>query len=549
MCTLTMMDRSQQRKQKLISVLAEPMRQWLGNQALLNRDAHSLRKFYCELAEGRWLQPAVHTVTLLFDATHLEGFGVSSDFLADGAKIDVTSPLIVEEDTLMDLASRFALQLCLHRVKQCLPWSSAVPNRFASFLSDDETRRQDALRFCKTSYECFLAAKEVNTSLVKKMVARSFWHWPVNVVMAQYGAMVDWSRVTPMMRRHAANMLDPAMGQSKVIEDWAQRARLSESESKAMRCKTSSVWFAGIKTRLLGDVHKWTEIAYDTEDHASGNKFLPAGIYKASDKACSVRDLYADFTKGEAASWPVWSAQTNVQMSLDTALFKACVDAGDWQLRTSVWQSCLVVTGTVFSPPGEVSKWYISLGAIQKVVVCGWPLLEIKGVAGKKFFVMAQDISQADLLMSSVVDPSKWKCYKVAGRSPKHVWAATGGKMPHTWHTRPSPVCEALDKWTPLLQHAAWACFYDIPCAPIKQLCRRLGGSQMWRLLRYTTIVWRSSLTSCLACRRRSSPRYYRNVSSQGSTHAQNSFLTTASLSCSRTTTRSSTSSSSKRKP
>ena len=46
-----------------------------------------------------------------------------------------------------------------------------------------------------------------------------------------------------------------------------------------------------------------------------------------------------------------------------------------------------------------------------------------------------------------------------------------------TWHTcdLPSPVCEALGKWTPLLQHAAWACFYDIPCAPIKQLCRRLG--------------------------------------------------------------------------
>jgi hypothetical protein len=68
------------------------------------------------------------------------------------------------------------------------------------------------------------------------------------------------------------------------------------------------------------------------------------------------------------------------------------------------------------------------------------------------------------------------------------------------------------------------------PLARRSKSCAAAWGSQMWRLPRYTTIAWRSSLTSCLACRRRSSPRCYRNVSSQRSTHAQNSFLTTASL-------------------
>lgn len=219
----------------------------------------------------------------------------------------------------------------------------------------------------------------------------------------------------------------------------------------------------------------------DQQASDTGKKTIPAGIFQPRLKDMIVKELYDEFAKDEHPSWPTFSSGTEVQLSVDAIMLISCAAREDWSSLKGAWMSSLLDLGTVFSPE-DSEGWFCSVGTLEKVMVCGWPMVETK-INGRKFFVLRQNLKLKDLYLGSVLDESRWSCFKSEWVSPLHVelsrpvatrkGATAFSKAPHL-------VCSTEGRPMSLLQHCAWHCFFDLSLPPLREIAR-LHGVSGWK--------------------------------------------------------------------
>lgn len=197
MATLVMMEKQEQRKQRVIEYFAEPMRKWLGVQVALNRNGPAVRDFSVREAPGAWILVCNDTIDIIYDGQKLQRLGIKVELEPYHKSMSADHPEVIEQNELTSSMVLFALQLMRSRVRQALRWTNSLPLRFAAFLSPEESVRNEALLYSRDAWRAWLAASKVEVGLAQKVSNRSFCNWTAVQIMCNYGERVAWQEVTP----------------------------------------------------------------------------------------------------------------------------------------------------------------------------------------------------------------------------------------------------------------------------------------------------------------------------------------------------------------
>ena len=482
--TIIMCSSRQHKTQRMISVILGPVRKWHGWQASFLRSPGPTTEFCKGMAAGDWLRHLNEVVLLLRAPSKLHLCGLTVAFPADLLELGVDNALVAEEDEFAMQIMALVFQLLRFRTRACLMYSSTYPLAFAALLDEPQVPR--ALQSFKEAVLAWEAAGKCDLPLAQRLHQRSPLGWSINVIMANFARRAGWTTVTPAMKDMLEGMFCPCLAQQKIVEDWFQRARASESKNTSKTCLPAQAWMSALRGHLLDEVYQWNEVSgADSREDASlqvKRRMLPTGIFHPRQKSVQV-SLDAISSHRPEAEYETFNAQSAATVLGDAHIMRHCSQNEAWHEASGrAWLTVLLETGTICRAKGDAT-WSLSCGHLGGHVAIGWPV-KVEGPSGNQCVVL-EEASLTTVRWLTVLAPKDWECLDVRWPSPLHqailskqLSAMPRGSREHCHGQGQAACLKAIvmgSRPVPLLKHCALNCFGQLPIAPLRQLCDLLG--------------------------------------------------------------------------
>eukprot|EP00974_Lingulodinium_polyedra_P095699 9276416-Lingulodinium_polyedra.AAC.1 len=177
-----------------------------------------------------------------------------------GIQLDLSHPLVADEDEWASVAAQLALSLVDARFKSLAWHSYAFPGNMAALLHPEEAVVQQCLAHMKHSWAAFLVAKTKTTRLVQRLVHRSLLNTAVVEEIFEKLAETGFSSVPPDVHQRLVQTFS-TMG-TKVVEDAFHVERRMETGGQDNKVVSSArKWLQPIAAKLLSSSHHFPEIS------------------------------------------------------------------------------------------------------------------------------------------------------------------------------------------------------------------------------------------------------------------------------------------------
>lgn len=458
-------------RQKIISRLAEPWREWFASQSSELRSCQASLDWELKQLRGDYMRRCQRTVQLLSSVDVPPGIGIRTVFLPNDAEVLLDDVVMQRENDFSWHAAQFTLGLVGARLRRGLELLRGWPQRAALMAS--EASGQQCMDMLKHDFELWQHMAATDHELLKSVVARSCFHTVLVQQLVAICKSQDWvwspiigSWVQQKHRRFRA---------SQACEDAFKRQRRREARGQNRRGNPTRCFGVLLEREVLSKVHNYQEV--DAKDcHLRHGSALPSDAFEYRQ---STNLAYSSIiSHSSSTSWYSPTAAGQATVHADHSLLMYLRRKNNPDLLKNTWLSCFLNVPNIMmrckSEGGLEEPWVFPIAEVPGSAGLGWRATLVQGDGQSAGDMFTIECDRGGCIDITLLDVGEWEARLVEWRSPFWSWRTTPVEQRGVRSVR-GALAEATTPPEPLLVAAAKSGFWRFDMVVRKKIAKLRG--------------------------------------------------------------------------